>query len=399
MEGTELCQVAFSSPLDRRVPGGLEQPKRIHYADEDQPHSSERRPVELGQAPNGVLSQGRNFLNVSNSRQEDGVDLYAHNFEPQSHRRFEKVLPSIERDLLDEHSDQTSLHGKMRQVKPLGSYSPLIRGMQQLPARAIINLDDYEELPISKRRRTDVQQPSNFHSQAKTILVPIEQMDDRRPRHEQSREAAYRDDNGHSILDKRIVPLPPKEDRAKSSISHQELQLLSPRKQLIPIRLDSVADRVEWYPQSRDHRQVPLSRSENVEDLQFPSRTVFAPSEYSNDSPSFLDSSHFAPRLHESSDMGSPSRHEVGFVANSDRVYADSNGNTRPLQPSEVVDKSMPSRFSDMSMAHRQRDNDRRTDHGTYLPFTATADLYRNPEPSTGALAYFFTAATAIVRG
>lgn len=389
----------MSSPQGRQVPRGQEQPKRLHYADEDQPYTSERRPVELGRAPNGVLTHGRDFLNQNNTRHEDGIDINTHNFELQSHRRFEKVLPSIERDLLDEHRDQTPLHGKTWQVSPLGSYGPPNRGRQQFPAPSVINLDDYEELPISKRRRTDSQQPTIFHSQGRTILVPIEQIDDRQPRYEQSREAAYRDDMGHSVPDKRIVPLPPKSDRAKSPISHQEVQILSPRKQLIPRRLNSVADRVEWYPQPRDHRQVPPSRIENVEHMPFRSRAVVAPPEYHNDSPSFFDSSHSSPRHHENNVVGFPSRHDVGVIANSDREFADSNRITRRLQPVEVADRSMPSRFNDVSMAYRQRDDDRRTDLGTFLPSTATADLHRHAKSLTGALAYFFTTATATVHG
>ena len=269
-----------------------------------------------------------------------------------------------------------------------------------MPAPSIVNLDDYEKLPNSKRRRIDNQQPVGSYGPARTILVPIEHIDDRRPRYERSHEAVYRDDMGHLISDKRIVPLPPKEERARSPISYQEPQLSSPRKQ-IKRPLDQVADPVERFPRPRDHYQIPLSRSENVEDLQFPSRAIFAPTEYSNDSPSFFDSSQFASRHLESSEPGFPSRHDVGVIANSDRAYAASDGMTRRLQPLEVAEKSMPSRLSDLSIDGRQREGDRRSDRIIHLPFTAASDFHRHTKPSTGALAYLIKSlrpmATAIL--
>ena len=299
------------------------------------------------------------------------------------------VLPSIERDLPDKQGDRTSLYGETRQVNPSGSYQPLILRTQQFPAPSIINLDDHEELPSSKRRRMGDQQPVDSHSRGRTVLVPIEQIDDHRLRFDRPHEAAYRDDTGDFISDKRIVPLPPKEERARPPISHQELQLSSPRTQL-ERRADQVADRGERHLRPRDHFRVSLSRPENVENLQFPSRALFAPPEYYNDSPSFFDSSQSDPRHHESSDLGFSSRHDIGAIADSDRVYADSGGMMRRLPPLEVAEKSVPSRFSDMSIDYRQRDNDRRPNHVTYDPLTATADIQRYTRPSTGASTSLF---------
>lgn len=306
------------------------------------------------------------------------------------------VLPSIERDLPDKQDDQTTLHGIARQVNPFGSYQPLNRRTLQLPAPSIINLDKYEELPSSKRRRIDDQHPVGSHSQGRTILVPIEQIDDHRLRYERPHEAVYRDGTRHFVSDTRIVPLPPKEERARHLISQQELQLFSPREQL-DRRPDQVADRGERYPQPRDHYQVPLSHSQNVENLRFPSDAVFAPPECYNDSPSFFNSSQFASRHRESSDLVFSSRRDVGVIADSDRIYADSDGMTRRSQPLGVPERrSMPSRLSDTSIDYRQRDDDRRPDRVTYVPFTATADLHRNSRQSTGALTYSFATAKAI---
>ena len=332
-----------------------------------------------------MFDLGERFVSQNDVRQESGNDLHTHDLGAQPRRRSEMVLPSIERDVPDEHSDQTSLHGETGQVNPLGSYQPLRRGLQQLHAPSTINLDDYEELPSSKRRRVDNQQPVSSHGQSRTILVPIEQVDDRRPRYEQLHEAVYRGDREDFFPDKRIVPLPPKGERSRSPIHHQELQLSPPRNQIMR-RPGQVADRVEPYPQSRDHYQIPLSRSENVEDLQFYSRANFAPPEYSNDSPCFFQSSQFAPRRLESSDLGFPSRPNDGVIANSDRAYADSDGMTRRLQPFQVDERPMPSRFSEMSINYRQREDDRRPDRVTYLPVTATADLHRHTRPLRGAL-------------
>ena len=270
--------------------------------------------------------------------------------------------------------------------------------MHQLPTPSIINLDDYEELPSSKRRRIDDQQPINSHSQGRTILVPIEQIDDRRVRYERPHEAVYRDDTGHIVSDNRIVPLPAKEERARPPISYQDLQLLSPRTQM-ERRSNQVVDCGERYPQPRDHYQVPPSRSENVERLKFPTRAVFAPPECYNDSPSFFDSSQYTPRHHESSDPGYSSRHDAGAIANSDRVYANSNGTMHRLQHYEVAERSMPSQFSDMSIDYRQCDQDRRPDRVTYVPFTATADSHTHTRPSTGTLTYSVATATANVHG
>lgn len=386
MTGTKACQVAYTPQQDRRIyEGTLEQPKMVYYAEEDQIHNNRTRSVELLQPTNRVYDLGERFVSQDDVRRENGDDFHAHDFEARSRQRPEMVLPSIEREIRDEHSDQTSLHGKARQVNPFGSYPPLHRGMQPLPAPSIVNLDDYEELPSSKRRRIDEQQPVGSHGQSRTILVPIEQLDDRRPLYEQPHEAVYRGGREDFVSDKRIVPLPPKGERARSPISHQEFQLISPRKQMMR-QPDQVADRVEWYPPSRDHYQIPLSRSENVEDLQFPSRTDFAPREYFNDSPSFLQSPHFASRRLEGSDSGFPSRHDVGAIANSDRAYADPDGIRSRLQPLGLAERSMPSRFSDMSIDYTQREDDRRPDRVTYPPVTAMADYHRHPKPSRGAL-------------
>lgn len=357
----------------------------VYHAEEDQIRNNGTRSVELRQPTNRVFDLGERFVSQNDFRRENGDDFYAHDFGAQSRQRSEMVLPSIERDIRDEHSDQTSLHGKTRQVNPFGSYLPLHRGMQPLPAPSIINLDDYEELPSSKRRRIDEQQPVSSHGQSRTVLVPIEQLDDRRLRYEQPHEVVYRGGGEDFVSDKRIVPLPPKGERARSPISHQELQLISPRKQTLR-QPDQVADRVEWYPPSRDHYQIPLSRPEDVEDSQFPSRTDFTPREYFNHSPSFLQSFQFASRRLESSDLGFPSRHNVGAIANSDRAYADPDGMRSRLQPLGLAERSMPSRFSDMSIDNTQREDDRRPDRVTYLPVTAMADVHQHPRPSRGAL-------------
>ncbi len=364
MKSTELCQVAYSSQQDPRVhERSLEQPKTIYYAKEDQPYNNGTRSLGLRQVSNRSFDQGVRFVSQNGPGQENGSNLYVHDFEAQSRQRSEMVLPSIERDLPDGKSDQLTLHEETRQVNPFGSYQPLNRGAQHLPVHSIVNLNDYEEQPSSKRRRIDDQQPIDSYSQGRTILVPIEQIDDRPQRYEKPREAAYRDGNGHFVSDKRIVPLPPKEERARPPTSNQELQLFSPR----------------------DHYQLPLSRSENVE--------------YYNDSPSFFDSSQFIPRHHESSGLGFSSRHDVGVIAESDRVYAGSNEAMRRFQPWEANERSMPSRFSNMSIDHSWRDEDRRPDRITYVPSIAMADFRRHTRPPTGALSYFFATATVNVHG
>ena len=391
MNGSELCQVARPSQQDRRNhEEGLEQPKRVHYAENDWPHDNRTQLVELRQPPNRAFDLSERFVSQDNIRQESGNSLYADDFEAPSRRRSEMVLPSIEQDIPNEHSDQISLNGRSRQVNPFGPYRPLSRGLQQLPASSIINLDDYEDPPSGKRRRIDNQQPVDSHGHSRTMLVPLEQIDDHQPWYQQPHEAIYRDDGGQSVSDKRIVPLPPKGERTRSPIRHQEFQLMSPHKQSMR-RLDQVVDRVERYPQSRDHYQIPLSRAENVEDSQFPSRAKVVPPVYLKDSPSFLQSSQVAPRHLESSDLGVSSRHHIGVIANSDRAYANPNGMTRRLQPLEVVERSTPPRFSDMSIDYRHRDDDGRPDRATYLPVTGMADLQRQTGPSTGASVYFFT--------
>lgn len=396
MESTEAGQVPYSSQPNRRVHDGcLEQSNRIYYAEEDQPHNNGIRPIELRQVPNRVIDQDERFVSQNDPRQENGGNRYGHDFEPKSRRRSEMVLPSIERDLPDKEGDQTSLYGKARQVNSIDSYQPLNRGAQQLPAPSIINLDDYEELPSSKRRRVDDQRPVDSLGQGRTVLVPIEQIDDHRLRYERPHEAVYRDEMGYLASDKRIVPLPSKEERTKPPVSHQELQPISSRTQM-ERRPDEVVDRGDRH--HLDHYRVPLSRSENVERLQFPSRSVFAPPEYYNDSPSFLDSSSFAPEHHKSNDHRFSLRRKVGVNADSDRVYAHSDEMMRHLQPQEGAGRSIPSRFSDMSIGHWQRDDDRRPDRVTYIPLTTTADFHRHTTPSSGALIYSFAIPTANVR-
>ena len=385
MKRTELCQVAYSSHQDPHShERSLEQPKRIHNADVDQLYTNGTRSVGLRQVPNRDFDQGVRFVSQNSPGQENGSSLYAHYFEAQSRQRSEMVLPSIERDLPDRQSNQITLHEETRQVNPFDSYQPPNRGTQQLPVHSIVNLNDYDEQPSSKRRRINDQQPIDSYSQGRTILVPIEQIDDRPLRYEGLREAAYRDGNGYFVSDKRIVPLPPKEERARPPTSNQELQLFSPRTQ-IERRPDQIAARGERYPHPRDHYQLPLSRAENVENLQ---------SEYYNDSPFFFDSSQFVPRHHESSGFNFSSRHNVGVIADSDRVYAGSNGAMRRFQPFEAA---MPSRLSELSIDSRRRDEDRRLDRITYVPFAATADFPRHTRPPTGALSYFFATATATV--
>lgn len=399
MKSTESCQVAYPSQRDRRVhEGSLEQPQKVCYTEEDLAHKHGTRPLELRQAPSRVRDEGERFVGQNYPRQENGHNVYAHDLESQSRRRSEMVLPSIERDLPNKQGDQTSLHEKTGRVNPFGSYQPPNGGRQQLPAPLIINLDDHEELPSSKRCRIDNQQPVDSHGQGRTILVPIEQIDDRRLRYEQPHEAVYRDDTGHFVSDRRIVPLPPKEERAKHLSGQQELRLFSPRAQM-ERRPDQVADRGERDPQPRDPYQVPLSHSENVENLQFPSRAVFAPPECYNDSPKSFDSSQFAPKHHESSDLAFSSRHDVSVIADSHRVYADSDGMMRRLPPLGVAERLMPSRFSDMSIDYRQRDDDRRPDRVTYVPSTAATDFHTYTRPTTGALTYFFATAIANVHG
>ena len=321
--------------------------------------------------------------------------LHPHDFELQSRRRSEMVLPSIERDLLDEHSNQILLHGQTREVDPFSSYQPPNRGIQQLPAPLITNLDDHEELSSSKRRRIDNQQPVNAYDQARTILVPIERMEDHRPRYERPHEAVYRGETGHFVPDKRIVPLPPKEERARSPITHQEFRPYSPHKEM-KRRPDHVADTVDLYPQPRDHFQIPLSRSENVEDLHFPLRVNLAPLQYSDASPSSsFYPSQSASKHFENSDLGFASHHDVGVIANSDRIYTNPDRITRHVQPLKVVERSMPSQFNDMSIGNWQREDERRPEPVAYLPFTATVDPHRRTRQSTGALTYLFANAAA----
>ena len=362
----------------------------MSYAENDRPHDNRTQLVELRQPLNRAFDLSERFVNQDNIRQESGNSLYADDFEAPSRRRSEMVLPSIERDIPNGHSDQISFNGRSRQVNPVGPYRPLSRGMQQLPAPSIINLDDYEDSPSGKRRRIDNQQPVDSHSHSRTMLIPLEQIDDHQPWYQRPHEAIYRDDGGHLVPDKRIVPLPPKGERARSPIGHQGFQQISPHKQSMG-RLDQVVDRVERYPQSRDHYQIPLSRAENVEDSQFPSRAKVVPPVYLKDSPSFFQSSQVAPRHLESSDLGVSPRRHIGVIANCDRAYANSNGVIRRVQPPEVVERSTPPRFSDMSIDYRLRDDDGRPDHVTYLPVTGMADLQRQTGPSTGASVYFFT--------
>ena len=307
------------------------------------------------------------------------------------------ILPSIERDLPIEESDQTSGHDRVRQVNPFGSYQPLSREAQQLPAHSIINVDDYEEPSSRKRRRIDNQQSIDSHTQGKTILVPIEQIDDSWPGYERTHSPVYHDDSEHFVADKRIVPLPPKEERARLPVSYQEPQPLSPRTR-VEMRSNQMNDRGDSYPQQRHRYQGPFSRSENVQRSDFPSRAVLTTPEYYNESSSFVDSSKYAPRFHGSSELSVSSRRDVGVIANSDRFYADANGMMHRLQPFEVTQRSMPSQFSDMSIDYRQRNNDRRLDRAAQVPDTTTADVYTHARPSIGVFSYSSAAATADIQ-
>ena len=380
------------SPQNRRAhEGGLEQPEGMYYAEQKQSHNNRTRLGELRQAPNKVFNgfnEDERFVEQNDVRCDKVDNVYAHDLRPQPRRRSEKVLPSIERDLHEEHNEPATLYEKTRQVNPFGSYqSQPNRGLQQLPMPSIINLDDDGELPSSKRRRLADQQPVNSYGHTRTVLVPIEQIGDRQPRYERPYEAAYHDDMGHFVSDKRIVPLPRKEARARSPMSRQEFHLSSPQKH-IQRHWNQVPDRVERYPQPRDHYQIPLSRSEKVDDSKSPSRAVFALPEYYNDSLSFSGSSQFAPRRRETSDLGFPSRHNVSVISNTDNFYADSQGMTRRLQPLDVAEPSMPSRFSDMSIDYRQHEDDQRPDRAAYLPSTTTSNFHRYTDGSTGALPY-----------
>ena len=393
MRSTELRQVVHPSQQDRSMyERSLEQPERIYYSADDQPPNNGKRPTELRQFPNSVFDHGEDFVGQNVSREDSR--LYGHNLEPQPRRRSNMILPSIERDLPDEEGDQTSGHGRIWQANHFGSYQPLSREAQRLPAHSIVNVDDYEEPSSRKRRRIDDQQFIDSHTQGKTILVPIEQIDDRRPGYERTHEPVYHDDSEYFVADKRIVPLPPKEERARPPVSYQELQPLSPRTR-VEMHSDQINDSGNNHLQPRHRYQVPLSRSENVQRSEFPSRAIFTPPEYHNDSPSFVNSSQYASRLHESSDLGIASRRDVGVIADSDRFYAGINGMMHRLQPIEVTERLMPSHFSDMSIDYRQRDNDRRLGRPAQVPDSTTADVYTSARPSTGVLSYPPATATA----
>ena len=394
MGSTELRQVVYPKQ-DRSInERSLEQPERIYYSADDQPPSNGKRPTELRQLSNRVYDHGEDFIGQNVSREDSR--LSGHNPEAQPRRRSNMILPSIERDLPDEEGDQTSGHGRLWQVNPFGSYQPLSREVQRLPAHPIIEIDDYEEPSSRKRRRIDDQRSIDPHTQGKTILVPIEQVNDRQLGFDRTHEPVYHDDPEHFVADKRIVPLPPKEERARPSVTYQELQPLSPRTQ-VEMHLDQMNDRGSNHPQPRHRYQVPLSRSENVQRIEFPSRAVFTPPEYYNDSPSFVDSSQYAPRFHESNDLGIASRRDVGDIAHSDRFYAGPNGMMHRLLPTEVNERSMPSQFSDMSINYRQRDNDRRLGRPAQVPHSNTADVYTHARPSTGVLSNSSAIATANV--
>ena len=395
MKSTEVRQDVYSSQQDRSIyKRSLEQPERIYYSAEDQPPSNGKRPTELRQFTNSVFDHGEDFVGQNVSREDSR--LYGHNLEPQPRRRSNMILPSIERDLPDEKGDQTSGHGRGWQVNPFGSYQPLSREAQRMPAHSIINVDDHEEPSSRKRRRTDDQQSIDSHTQGKTILVPIEQVDDRRHGYERTHEPVYYDDSEHFVADKRIVPLPPKEERARPSVSYQELQPLTPRTR-VQIHSDQMDDRGNCHPQPRHRYQVPLSRSENVQRSEFPSRAIMTPPEYYNDSPSFVDSSQYASRFHESSDIGIASRRDIGVIADSDRFYAGPNGMIHRLEPTAVTERLMPSQFSDMSIDYRQRDNDRRLGRPAQVLDSTTADVYTHARPSTGVLSCSSATATANV--
>ena len=396
MKGTELRQVVYPSQQDRFIyERGLDQPKRIYYSADDQPPNNGKCPTELRHFPNSEFDHGEDFVGQNVSREDSR--LYGHNLEPQLRRRSNMILPSIERDLPDAEGDQTSGRGRSWQVNPFGSYQPLDREAQRLPAHSIINVDDYEEPSSRKRRRIDDQQSIDSHTQGKTILVPIEQIDDRWPGYEMTHEPVYHDDSEHFVADKRIVPLPPKEERARPPVSYQELQPLSPRTR-VEMHSDQMNDHGNNHLQPRHRYQVPLSRSENVQRSEFPSRAIFTPPEYYNDSPSFVNSSQYASRLHESSDLGIASRRDVGVIADSDRYYAGPNGMMHGLQPTAVTERLMPSQFSDMSIDYRQRDNDRKLGRPAQVLDGTTADVYTIARPSTGVLSYSSATATANVK-
>ena len=395
MKSTEVRQVVYPSQQDRSFyEKSLEQPERIYYSAEDQPPNNGKRPNELRQFTNSVFDHGEDSVGRNVSREDSR--RYGHNLEPQSRRRSNMILPSIERDLPDEEGDQTSGHGRVWQVNPFGSYQPLSREAQRMPAHSIINVDDYEEPSSRKRRRTDDQQSIDSHTQGKTILVPIEQIDDRRHGYERIHEPVYHDDSEHFVADKRIVPLPPKEERANPFVSYQELQPLSPRPR-VEMHSDQMNDRGNCHPQPRHRYQVPLSRSENVQRSEFPSRAIMTPPEYCNDSPSFVDSFQYASRFHESSDLGIASRRDIGVIADSDRFYAGPNGMMHCLEPTAVTERLMPSQSSDMSIDYRQRDNDRRLGRPARVIDNTTADVYTHARPSIGVLSRSSATATAKV--
>ncbi|KAM0806053.1 hypothetical protein BDR22DRAFT_465 [Usnea florida] len=361
MGSTELRQVVYPSQQDRFIDErSLEQPERVYYSADDQPPNNGKRPTELQQFPNRVYDHGEDFIGQNVSREDNR--LYGHNPQAQPRRRSNIILPSIERDLPDEEGDQTSRHGRVRQVNPFGSYQPLSREVQRLPAHSIIEVDDYEEPSSRKRRRIDDQQSIDSHTQGKTILVPIEQVNDRQLGFDRTHEPVYHDDPEHFVADKRIVPLPPKEERARPPVIYQELQPLSPRTQ-VEMHSDQMNDRGSIHSQPRHRYQVPLSHSENVQRIEFPSRAVFTPPEYHNDSPSFVDSSQNAPSFRESNDLGIASRRDVGVIADSDRFYAGPNGMMHRLQPTE-------------------RDNGRRLGRPAQVPHSNTADVYTHARPS-----------------
>ena len=357
----------------------------MYQAEQDKFHQNSVPSGEPRLVSNTVFNEDERFVSHDMRRDKDN-NLYAHDFGTHAPQRSEMVLPSIERDIHGGVNEAPPPHREVRQVNPFGSYQPPIdTGLRQLPAHSIINLDNYEESPSSKRRRIDDQQPLSSHGQARTVLVPIEQMNTRQLRYELPYEAAHIDGTRQSILDKRIVPLPPKEERARSPISHWEPQL--PSREKLERLPDQVVDRVERYPQPRDHYQIPLSRSQKVDDLQFPSRAaLFTPPKSSNHSSSFFDSSQYAPRHVENSDLAFPLRHNVGAIASSDRVDADSNRMSRHFQRLEAAERSVPSRVQDMSFDHKRYEGDRRVDHVTFPLSVPTSGLHRHTGPSTGAL-------------
>lgn len=386
MEYTESTQ-AVPPPKQfqlQRQGGDQELPKNYLVNDS---YSQSFKPtlLEPRQYKSRVNEGSSSFRRPDETWQYNDDSPFAHDSERKWRRCAEIVLPSIERDLSDADHQPKSFPDQTKQDPYLlqEDFNPRPR---QHSEPFFTEFEGYQESPHSKRRRIADEQRFETHRADKTILVPLERIEDRPSMYGTPVEAVYSAGMRNVASDTGIAPLPSMKV-ARSPTSLRQVNTFGQ-----PAQMDRqviLEERQQKHVLPRNHFQIPLSR--NREKPQISLHAVHAPLKYHNDSPTILETSHFAPTYYENFDLHSPSRHDISAIPIDDRAFVKSREALQSTQWCGESQRSIPSQFEDLSVNYRQHQKygndmsrDPQTESGLHAVDTAAADDHEYSRQSIG---------------